>query len=81
MSTASCLHRIRQIFIDPDANNHLYYEIEINGLGTVWDLLLVRPYRCVRARPRLVLAACVMGASNAGTAVNPDSPIQWQATD
>lgn len=34
-----------QIFIDPDANNHLYFEIEINALGTVWDLLLVRPYR------------------------------------
>lgn len=34
-----------QIFIDPDANNHLYFEIEINALGTVWDLLLMRPYR------------------------------------
>ena len=34
-----------EIFIDPDGDNHLYYELEINALGTVWDLLLVRPYR------------------------------------
>jgi Carbohydrate family 9 binding domain-like len=34
-----------EIFIDPDGDNHLYYELEINALNTVWDLLLVRPYR------------------------------------
>ena len=34
-----------EIFIDPDGDNHLYYELEINALGTVWDLLLARPYR------------------------------------
>ena len=34
-----------EVFIDPDGDNHLYYELEINALGTVWDLLLVRPYR------------------------------------
>ena len=34
-----------EVFIDPDGDTHLYYEIEINALGTVWDLLLVRPYR------------------------------------
>ncbi|KAI8468084.1 MAG: hypothetical protein J3K34DRAFT_20730 [Monoraphidium minutum] len=34
-----------EIFIDPDGDNYLYYEIEINGLGAVWDLLLARPYR------------------------------------
>lgn len=33
-----------EIFIDPDGDNHLYYEIEINALNTVWDLLLVKPY-------------------------------------
>jgi len=36
-----------QIFLDPDGDNHLYYEIEINALGTVWDLLMAKPYRCV----------------------------------
>lgn len=34
-----------EVFIDPDGDTHLYYELEINALGTVWDLLLVRPYR------------------------------------
>lgn len=34
-----------EIFIDPDGDTHNYGELEINPLGTVWDLLLVRPYR------------------------------------
>jgi hypothetical protein len=34
-----------EIFIDPDGDNHEYYEIEINALNTVWDLLLKRPYK------------------------------------
>lgn len=34
-----------EVFIDPDGDGLNYYEIEINALGTVWDLLLVRPYR------------------------------------
>ena len=34
-----------EIFIDPDGDTHNYYEIEINALNTVWDLLLTKPYR------------------------------------
>ena len=34
-----------EVFLDPDADNHSDYEIEINALGTVWDLRLVKPYR------------------------------------
>ena len=34
-----------EVFIDPDGDNHQYYEYEINALGTDWDLRLVRPYR------------------------------------
>lgn len=34
-----------EIFIDPDGDTHQYYEFEINALNTVWDLLLVAPYR------------------------------------
>lgn len=34
-----------EVFIDPDDDTHLYNELEINALNTVWDLLLVRPYR------------------------------------
>ena len=34
-----------EFFIDPDGDNHEYYEFEINALNTTWDLLLPRPYR------------------------------------
>jgi predicted metalloprotease with PDZ domain len=34
-----------EIFIDPDGDNHEYYEIELNALNTEWDLFLRRPYR------------------------------------
>ncbi len=34
-----------EIFIDPDGDTHNYLEFEMNALNTVWDLLLVKPYR------------------------------------
>lgn len=34
-----------EVFIDPNGDNHLYYEYEMNALNTVWDLMLVKPYR------------------------------------
>ncbi|GAB4293511.1 MAG: carbohydrate-binding family 9-like protein [Ignavibacteriaceae bacterium] len=34
-----------EIFIDPDWDTHNYYEIELNAFNTVWDLLLLKPYR------------------------------------
>lgn len=34
-----------EVFIDPDGDTHHYYELEINALATVWDLLLLKPYR------------------------------------
>jgi hypothetical protein len=34
-----------EIFIDPDGDNHDYYEFEINALGTIWELWLEKPYR------------------------------------
>ncbi|MCF7919070.1 MAG: carbohydrate-binding family 9-like protein [Candidatus Cloacimonetes bacterium] len=34
-----------EVFIDPDGDTHNYYELEINALGTIWDLLLLHPYR------------------------------------
>ena len=34
-----------EVFIDPNGDSHQYAEIEINALGTEWDLLLNRPYR------------------------------------
>jgi len=34
-----------EVFIDPDGDTHNYFELEINALGTEWDLFLTRPYR------------------------------------
>jgi len=34
-----------EVFIDPDGDTHLYYELEVNAFGTEWDLFLVKPYR------------------------------------
>jgi hypothetical protein len=34
-----------EVFIDPDGDTHGYYELEVNALGTTWDLLLPKPYR------------------------------------
>ncbi|MGK9477760.1 carbohydrate-binding family 9-like protein [Melioribacter sp. OK-6-Me] len=34
-----------EIFIDPDGDSHRYLEFEMNALNTVWDLLLIEPYR------------------------------------
>jgi hypothetical protein len=33
-----------EVFIDPDADRHNYYEFEMNALNTTWDLLLKKPY-------------------------------------
>lgn len=34
-----------EVFIDPDGDNHNYYEIELNALNAEWDLFLDKPYR------------------------------------
>jgi len=34
-----------EFFIDPNGDNHEYYEFEMNALNTTWDLLLPKPYK------------------------------------
>jgi len=34
-----------EVFIDPNGDNHEYYEFEMNALNTVWDLFLKKPYK------------------------------------
>ena len=34
-----------EMFINPDGDNHNYYELELNALNTTWDLFLSRPYK------------------------------------
>jgi hypothetical protein len=34
-----------EVFLDPDADSHLYAELELNARNTTWDLLLPKPYK------------------------------------
>jgi hypothetical protein len=34
-----------ELFLDPDSDSHHYLELQVNALGTVWDLLLDKPYK------------------------------------
>lgn len=34
-----------EVFLDPDGDQELYAELEMNALNTTWDLLLTKPYR------------------------------------
>jgi hypothetical protein len=34
-----------EVFIDPDGDTHQYYELEMNALNTVWDLMSLAPHR------------------------------------
>ncbi len=34
-----------EVFIDPDGDNHHYYEFEVNALNTIWELTLEQPYK------------------------------------
>jgi len=33
-----------EVFLDPDGDNHNYFEIEVNALETVFDLFMSKPY-------------------------------------
>lgn len=34
-----------ELFVDPNGDNHEYFEFEINALNTGWDLFLPKPYK------------------------------------
>lgn len=61
-----------EVFIDPDNDGNNYFEIETNALGTIFDLIIQKPYR-VKTRafvtfswdaPGLKLATKVNGTLN-----------------
>ncbi|MEP5363176.1 MAG: carbohydrate-binding family 9-like protein [Reichenbachiella sp.] len=68
-----------EVFIDPDGDTHQYYELEINALGTVWDLLLIKPYRDgAPAIDAWDIAGLKKGIKLNGTLNNPsDSDAGW----
>ena len=40
-----CLENDIEVFIDPNGDNHEYYELEMSPLNVAWDLFLKRAYR------------------------------------
>lgn len=40
-----------ELFLDPDGDGRNYYELEVNALGTIWELILPKAYR-EGGRPR-----------------------------
>jgi hypothetical protein len=62
-----------EIFLDPDGDTHAYYELEVNALGTPWDLMLIKPYR--DGGPALSawdIAGLQIGVDIRGTINRPD---------
>ena len=74
-----------EVFIDPDGDNHRYYELEINALGTEWDLFLVRPHRdggpALNAdhRGEMPVEAGYAGAAATGSGRSAASPADQDA--
>jgi len=71
-----------EVFIDPDGDSHNYYELEINALGTVWDLFLIKPYRDDRLGQAAVTYWDIQGLRSAvhvwGTLNDPaDIDTRW----
>jgi len=68
-----------EIFIDPDGDTHNYYEFEVNAFGTIWDLMLIKPYR--DGGPYVVgwdIRGIKVGVSIDGTINNPkDKDRRW----
>ncbi|HEV8003195.1 MAG TPA: sugar-binding protein [Planctomycetaceae bacterium] len=68
-----------ELFIDPDGDNHEYYEFEMNALNTSWDLFLTRPYKDDgRADNGWDIAGLKTAVHVAGTLNNPsDRDTGW----
>ena len=77
-----------EIFIDPDGDRRAYYEIEINALGTVFDLFLVRTYLeggpalhawdCKQMRSAVALAGTLNDATDTDEAWSLECAIPWR---
>ncbi|MFM7593670.1 MAG: carbohydrate-binding family 9-like protein, partial [Isosphaeraceae bacterium] len=72
-----------EIFIDPDADNHQYLELEINALNTEWDLRLVKAYRDGGPAlnewevPGLKTAVAVEGTLNDSSDIDTAWTVEW----
>ena len=66
-----------EFFLDPDGDHAHYVEVEVNALGTVWDLGLDRPYRTGNTRENsLTLPADAVIVRRDGEVNDPFSACQ-----
>ncbi len=78
-----------EVFIDPNGDNHEYYEFEMNALNTGWDLFLPKPYRdggppvdswdIVGLRTAVHVAGTLNAASDVDTGWSVELAIPWQS--
>jgi ketosteroid isomerase-like protein len=78
-----------EVFIDPDGDNHEYYEFEINALNASWDLFLNRPYKddgradnswdIAGLKTAVHVAGTLNDPSNRDTGWSVEIAIPWQA--
>lgn len=62
-----------EVFIDPDGSSLNYAEVEVNALGTVWDLRLSKPYKDGgKADNHFDLRGLKVGIQIKGTINQPD---------
>ncbi|HPT21115.1 MAG TPA: carbohydrate-binding family 9-like protein [Bacteroidales bacterium] len=62
-----------EVFVDPDADTHAYYELEVNAFATAWDLLLTKPYRDGgKAITGWTISGLKVGVNVDGTINNPN---------
>lgn len=71
-----------EVFISPSNDTHNYGEIEINALGTIWDLALNKPYN-VGGKPknRWNLNDLKSAVSIKGTLNNPNDTDQYWSVE
>ena len=61
-----------ELFLDPEGDSREYFELEVNALGTTWDLQLDRPYhQGGRADDAWELAGLEVGIELRGTLDDP----------
>ena len=74
-----------EIFIDPDGDGHNYYEFELNALNTLWELILLRPYRA-DDRPKVLdtwnipnikTAVSINGTLNDPSDIDKSWSVEW----
>ena len=73
-----------EIFIDPDGDSHNYYELEVNAFNTLWELILLRPYRA-DSQPKVLNEWNISNIKSAihieGTLNNPNDIDQYWSVE